>query len=216
MLEKKPGNFRVDKLRAILVYEADFNQNKKNLGCAMMRNAELMKLPAPEQYGSWKKMSAIDQCLSKRLALDLFRQSCRPAAMTCSNDAKSCYDQIVHSIASLCMQQNGVPEAPVVCMFTTIQNLSHYIRTIFGDSRLNFGGDMWTVTVQGVGQGNGAGLQIWAIILTPVLNMMREEGVGAFFKASISGDELSFVGYAFVDDTDLCETAVTGHATVQR
>ena len=25
MLEKKAGNFRVDKLRAILLYEADFN-----------------------------------------------------------------------------------------------------------------------------------------------------------------------------------------------
>ena len=111
------------------------------------------------------------------------------------------------------MQRNGVSEAPVVCMFTTIQNLSHYIRTIFGDFKLNFGGDMWTVPLQGVGQGNGAGPQIWAIISTPVLNMMREEGFGAFLKASISGDEVSFVGYAFVDDTDLCETAGIGHAT---
>ena len=31
MLEKNTGNFRVDKLRAILLYEADFNQNNKNL-----------------------------------------------------------------------------------------------------------------------------------------------------------------------------------------
>jgi hypothetical protein len=75
---------------------------------------------------------------------------------------------------------------------------------------------MWTVPVQGVGQGNEAGPQIWAIISTPVLNMLREERLDAFFKAAISGDKFSFVGYAFVDDTDLCETAVTGHATVQR
>jgi hypothetical protein len=40
MLEKKPGNFRVDKLRAILLYEADFNN--KFLGRAMMRKAELL------------------------------------------------------------------------------------------------------------------------------------------------------------------------------
>ena len=33
--------------------------------------------------------------------------------------------------------------------------------------------------------------------------MLQDEGYGAFFKASISGMELSFVGYAFVDDTDL-------------
>jgi len=100
MFEKKPGNFCVDKLRLILLYKADFNQNNKFLGRAMMRNAELQKLLAPEQYGSRKKMSAIDQCLNKRLAFDLLRQSRCPAAM-CSNDARSCYNQIVHSITSL-------------------------------------------------------------------------------------------------------------------
>ena len=54
-----------------------------------------------------------------------------------------------------------------------------------------------------MGQGNGAGPQIWAVVSTPVLNMLREEGYGAFFEASISGERLTFVGYAFVDDTDL-------------
>ena len=33
--------------------------------------------------------------------------------------------------------------------------------------------------------------------------MLRQEGYGAFFEASISGGKLTFVGYAFVDDTDL-------------
>ena len=54
-----------------------------------------------------------------------------------------------------------------------------------------------------MGQGNGAGPQIWAVVSTPVLNMLRKEGYGAFFEASISGEKLTFVGYAFVDDTDL-------------
>jgi hypothetical protein len=37
--------------------------------------------------------------------------------------------------------------------------------------------------------------------------MLREEGFGAYFQASISGEKMGFVGYAFVDDTDLCETS---------
>jgi hypothetical protein len=73
MLEKKAGNFRVDKLWAILLYEAGFDQNNKFLGRAMMRNAELKNILAKEQYGSRKKMSAIDQCLNKRLTFDLLR-----------------------------------------------------------------------------------------------------------------------------------------------
>jgi hypothetical protein len=40
MLEKQTGNFWVDKLRAILLYEADFNQNNKKLGRDMMYTAE--------------------------------------------------------------------------------------------------------------------------------------------------------------------------------
>ena len=97
-------------------------------------------------------------------------------AALCSNDAKSCYDRIVHSVASLAMQRMGIEQAPIVCMFTTIQRLDHYIRTVYGDSKLSFSGKLWTVPIQGVGQGNGAGPQIWAVVSTPVLNMLRAEG----------------------------------------
>ena len=45
--------------------------------------------------------------------------------------------------------------------------------------------------------------QIWAVVSTPVLNMLREEGFGAYFRSALTADRLSFVGYAFVDDTDL-------------
>jgi hypothetical protein len=36
MLEKKPGAHQLSKLRAILLYEADFNQNNKRLGREML------------------------------------------------------------------------------------------------------------------------------------------------------------------------------------
>jgi len=61
--------------------------------------------------------------------------------------------------------------------------------------------------MHGVGQGNGAGPAIWAVVSTPLLAMLRNSGVGTFFKSPISGREIRFVGYAFVDDTDLIRTA---------
>ena len=100
MLEKQKGNFRVDKLRAILLYEADFNQNNKKLGREMMYSAEDLRAIAKEQYGSRSQLTAINQSLNKRLTYDIIRQKKRPGAL-CSNDAKSCYDRIVHSVASL-------------------------------------------------------------------------------------------------------------------
>jgi len=39
MLEKKKGNFNLEKLRAILLFECDFNQNNKYLGRSMTYNA---------------------------------------------------------------------------------------------------------------------------------------------------------------------------------
>jgi hypothetical protein len=66
--------------------------------------------------------------------------------------------------------------------------------------------------MQGVYQGNGAGPVIWAVVSSPVLQILREEGYGDFFKAAISGKQIRLVGYAFVDDTDLIQTGTTIHA----
>ena len=211
-LLKKPGNYRVTDLRTIVLYDAEFNRNNALLGRRLMAQAEHLNQFAPEQYGSRKGMSAIEHGLNKRLTFDLIRQLRLPAAM-CSNDAKSCYDRIVHSVATLSMRRMGVPEAPIVSMFNTIQNMKHQVRTSYGDSVASFGGNQWEIPVHGVGQGNGAGPAIWAAVSTPVLNMMRSEGFGTFFKTALTNEDIRFVGYAFVDDTDLCETCRTDITT---
>ena len=207
MLMKKKDNLRVDKLRTILLYEADFNQNNKQAGRDFMYNGEQHKTIAKEQYGSRKGLSANDHSLNKRLTFDILRQKKKPGAHT-ATDALSCYDRIVHAVAGLAMRQQGMPEGPIVCMFSTIQKLLHYVRTIYGDSELFFdsNSELYLVPIQGVGQGNGAGPQIWAVVSTPVLEMLREMGYGCFFRMAISGEEMSFVGYAFVDDADLVVT----------
>ena len=104
------------------------------------------------------------------------------------------------------MQRTGVPVEPIVCMFSTIRRLMHNVRTTFGDSEVTFSGKLWIVPLQGVGQGNGAFPTIWAVVSTPVLNILRNMGYGIFFKAAISGETLHFTGFAFVDDTDLLQT----------
>lgn len=169
MIEKKPGVRQLDKLRAILLYEADFNQNNKRLGREMLRVAEEADAVAIEQYGSRKNMSASDQSLNKALTFDLWRQLRQRGALCC-NDAKACYDRIVHNCASLCMQRVGTPPQPIVSMFQTIQLLEHHVRTVFGESTAYFKQESDT-PLQGVGQGNGAGPQVWALVSTPVVVM---------------------------------------------
>jgi len=71
------------------------------------------------------------------------------------------------------------------------------------------GTEIWATPVARIGQGNGAGLQIWVVVSTPILNLLRQEGYSTTFKASISGNKIHFVGYLFVDDTDLIQTGPT-------
>jgi hypothetical protein len=87
-------------------------------------------------------------------------------------------------------------------MFSTIQDLSHHVRTIYGESISGYRHTK-SPPIQGVGQGNGAGPQIWALVSSVVLNMLQNKGYGANFQSAMSNNQLSLVGYAFVDDTDL-------------
>ena len=61
MLEKIENVIRVDKLRAILLMEADFNYiNKLIFGHRMVKNCETNKRFPDELYGSRAKKSAIE------------------------------------------------------------------------------------------------------------------------------------------------------------
>jgi hypothetical protein len=90
-------------------------------------------------------------------------------------------------------------------MFETLQNLRHHVRSQYGDSKTSYNAKQGEVPIQGLGQGNGAGPTIWALISTPVLNLLRTHGYGIKIISYISGEHLHFVGYCFVDDTDLVE-----------
>ena len=203
MLLKKAGRTDVDSLRTIVLLEPDFNFMNKKLGRDVMFQAEKHHLIAPEQFGSRKKHSSIDQVLIKTLYYDTLRIK-KQDGFLCSNDAKACYDRITHSIASLALQRVGLPPGPIISMFQSLQNMRHHIRTGYGVSTSSYGKSLQQgKPVQGSGQGNGASPSIWVLMSTPLLNMMRKENYGAHFISPLSKEKTHFVGCSFVDDTDL-------------
>jgi hypothetical protein len=163
MIRKKAQVDLVTGLHMVVLTEADFNFNNKILGRMTLAHAELTGSLAKEQYGSRKGRKAIDQAIHKRLTYDILRQFRAPGAL-CSNDAKSCYDRIVHSVAMLAYQRLGIPSPPVQCMLHTIQNMKHHIRTTFGDSTFTMSNDGSLVPYQGALQGNGASPATWVVI----------------------------------------------------
>ena len=75
MLLKASKSRRIEKLRTIILYGAEFNFMNKILGRDMLANAESNNSLAPELFGSRKTKSAIELAVCKRLTLDITRQN---------------------------------------------------------------------------------------------------------------------------------------------
>ena len=61
----------------------------------------------------------------------------------------------------------------------------------------------WDTPMHGIGQENGADPAIWAVLSSPLLNLLQSKGFGCVFLSPFSKEPLAFVGYAFVDDSYL-------------
>jgi hypothetical protein len=119
-LWKKLDLILVHKLRTIVLMSSQFNTNNKKLGRDVMHHTEELGLLPPDQGGSRKDHQSNELGLNKVLAFDLLRQL-RQSGALCCNDAKSCYDRIVHAIAIPCMVRLGCLFAPIISMFKTLQ-----------------------------------------------------------------------------------------------
>jgi len=209
MILKKAGITHLSSLRKFVLLPVDCNFAFKYVGREMMNNAEKGHALASEQYGSRKYHRSIDLAINKALTFDLLRQLKKPGGL-CSNDAKSCYNLIGHPQASLAMQRCGVSKSIIKCLFSQLQNATHQVRTGYGDSSSFYGGNKWLKPYHGIGQGNGAGPAIWAVVSSPILNILRRKGLGCHFIAPFSSTEVKFSGYSFVDDTDLVIVQLSG------
>jgi len=145
----------------------------------------------------------IHQCLNKHLFYDLVCFQWQPAAL-CSNDAKSCYDCITLLAATLSLCQLGSSLPMVQSMITTLHEMEHHIQTTYGDSMVSVSQTTWQAPIASIGQGNGAGPQIWAVVSSPMFDLMRWDGFYMYIIAAISRREKTLVGFVFVNDTNLC------------
>jgi len=122
------------------------------------------------------------------------------------NNAKACYDSIVHTFTCLALLRLGIPIGPITVMFGTIQLLHHFIHMAFGDSDIFFTGTQAETPIQGVGQGNGAGPQIWAVVSSPIFDMVCKMEYGTTIQSLRTSKIIKFVGFGFVDDVNLVVT----------
>jgi len=92
-------------------------------------------------------------------------------------------------------------------MTDTIGEMKHYTQAAYGDSTSGQNFKDWKALIAGIGQGNGAGPQIWAAVSTPLFNRMRADRFFANIMCAISQKSIQLAGFlAFIDDMDLCVT----------
>ena len=120
------------------------------------------------------------------------------------NDAKGCYDLISHPIAVLVLMSYGLSQSVACVLLETLQKSVHHIKTGFGRSGPVYGNEL--IPLSGIGQGNGLGPTLWALISSKLFLMMERAGHGVRLTSALTNAVISLVGFAFVDDTDLFYT----------
>ena len=210
-IEKKAGDFRVKKMRTIQLMDAEFQASNKQAGKEAMKFAEQHHLIPPGQCGARKKHQAIDLAVSKRLVWDtLFME--RRAAGWVLNDAKSCFDRVVHWVAQVALRRFGMPWEVVDFMFSTLRLATHRVRTGFGDSEAAFFPPS-DKSFQGCGQGNGAGPTIWVAISSILIDTIKAKGFGCEFLSALDKCLEAAECFCFMDDTDLVQAALDPQST---
>ena len=200
MLEKITGVALVNKLRAILLMEADFNfHNKLIFGKRMLEVARANDVIPGEQF-SEQQSTAEDGSWDKILQADISRQFRLPMCIT-SADAANCYDRINHAIMALLYLALGVPVGTIAAMLLTIQLMKFFLRTGWGESARCIGGNILFI-MMGLCQGNGAAPASWLVLSSLLVRILRQLGYGTRLQSPITRIFLDIMGVLFVDDTD--------------
>ena len=120
MLEKKPNEHLVSKLRAILLLEANFNAANKIIFNTLIIPIIEKKSEIPREIiGRRKSQSAIQIAINKKLLADIANQSRLPYAIV-SVDISNYFDRVAHLISALSYSHFGLPEHYIEAFFTTI------------------------------------------------------------------------------------------------
>ena len=91
----KKGDFHVNTMCCIQQMDVKFDMTNKHVGRNTLAHTEKAKAVAPDQYGSRTHYNFRKAVLNKVILNDIIRQK-RIAATLGMNNARGCYDRIVH------------------------------------------------------------------------------------------------------------------------
>lgn len=202
MIEKIPGVPRISKLRVIHLYEADYNlMNKLIWQRGIVWEAHKNGTLNPAQAGSRPYHTSIETVMSKDQKY-LYSWLTRTSMATMDNDAKSCYDRIVASLALLISHKYGVPKQYCQTVGETLRQMQFSIRTAMGNSAVTYSHST-TTPIHGVGQGGTASPAFWLLVSSILFNCYQSRATGMTMTDPTGTKTLTQWLEALVDDTSL-------------
>jgi hypothetical protein len=173
MIKKTPGNSKINKLRVIHLYEADYNLLLKIMWARRLvwhlhDHDRLNK----GQVGSRLGRNSIDVVIQKEMKY-LYSSLTHTGMLTMDNDAKSCYERIICNLAIIILQYYGLSTKTVNAQGQISKRMKYRQRTALGDSK-KFYYHTINSPIHGTGQGSCASPALWLLISSTLMNCLAE------------------------------------------
>ena len=203
MIEKDKGQPRINRLRIIDLFEADYNLFLKvTWGSRLVRRALNMDLLNDGQHGSVPGRTTMDPIMLNQLTTDLCRLL-RINYARFDNDASACFDRIIVALAMLAARRCGMPENAVMTHAAALELMRYTVKTVYGISEASYQGTALE-PLFGTGQGSGASPAAWLTLVVLLLNTLEKVVPDRISFRSPDGTlEHRRLVDAFVDDTAL-------------
>jgi hypothetical protein len=202
MLEKDPGNPKIDRLCIICLYEADYNLYLKIMWAhRMVKTAEKNDLFDNSQSGGRPCRTSNDVALRKMLTYTYSRIT-RTNFASMDLDAKSCFDRIMALFGMLCSRFFGMPKSACELHGITVSEMQHHVKTALGISSAFFQSTPEKV-LYGSSQGSSRSPPLWMTISIVLFRALEARmGKGAQYSCPRKRRVTSHTSEAWVDDSN--------------
>lgn len=199
MIFKESGNFKIHRLRIIHIYEADFNLLLAIKWRQLLHSADQREVLNPGLYGGRPGCEAQSLTFLEELKYDI-SYTTRRTLFNFDNDATSCYDRIIISLASMINRKYGLHRDVVLVHATTLQEARYHLRTPLGYSDKYYSHCI-EYPIHGSGQGSGNSPSIWLFISSTLCDAHQRSAHGAKFISPDGTEETKITMVGFVDDS---------------
>ena len=176
MFEKEIGNKKINKLRIIDKYEADYNLLLKIYWPKITNNiAEKNNTLGKNQLGTRKRKSSTDAAMINEFILDTARIHQQTIVIQ-QNDASACYDRIIANHASINSRREGTPKRVCKLRANTLHSTNFHIQTSLGTSKESYSHQQHPI--HGSGQGSGSTGNEFTFISVPIIKTIEEVSPG--------------------------------------